>query len=467
MSPASPVGVVGYGAIGSRMARRLMAAGMRVISFDIDPERQEAAQDDGAEPLEDAAAVGRICEIIITCVTDARAVLDCVCGAKGLARRIRTGALVIETTTSTPDATREAAKVLAERGASIVDAPVSRGVPAAENGTLSIMIGGTESDIALAETVLRHLGTDIIPTGPIGTGHIAKAMNMMVMAVNLLALAEAAGLGVSLGQDRAHLVESLNDSPAASFMTDNHYRKQVLTEAYASTFTLGLMLKDIRVATGIARGWNVAAPLGSRAEQIYLMAAARGLAPGDNMRIVPFVEDLAGSGVPSGPAGQGITDNLAGVLKSAALLSTLEAAVVGREAGLDVERLLKVVNVSSGASTMSRALVGEAGGDLPQAGALIVQVARAVELARARRIALPVCSTVFDMLCLVVGGARDGRLQPNAAYPGRGQSRESPPLRGGESRRTGGRGNLTGAGAGTADGWLGAVSDILCGSPRA
>lgn len=428
MISAFPVGVIGYGAIGSRMARRLMAAGMRVVSFDIDPERQEAARDDGAEPLEDSAAVGRSCEIIITCVTDAPAVLDCVCGPSGLAQHVRAGALVIETTTSTPDATREAAKVLAGRGASIVDAPVSRGVPAAENGTLSIMIGGTESEIALAETVLRHLGTDIIRTGAIGTGHIAKAMNMMVMAVNLLAIAEAVGLGVSLGLDRAQLVASLNGSAAASFMTTNHYVKHVLTEAYASTFTLGLMLKDIRVATGIAGGRNVPTLLGSRAEQVYLMAAAHGLAPGDNMRIVPFVEQLSGSGVAAGAASNGITDNLIGVVRAAALLGTLEAAVVARAAGLDTESLLAVLNVSSGASTMSRALAGEPGVELPKLDALIVQSARAVELARAHRIALPVDSTVFDMLCLLGKGTRE----------------ETP----------------------TAAAWLAAVSGILCGQPE-
>lgn len=399
MSSAEPIGVVGYGAIGSRMARRLMAAGHPVFSFDIDPARQDAAGQDGAEPLEDAAAVGRRCAVVITCVTDAPAVLDCVAGSAGLARTLEAGGLVIETTTSTPQATRKAAKALAAHRASIVDAPVSRGVPAAEDGTLSIMIGGAEADLARAKPVLRHLGTDFVHTGPLGTGHIAKAMNMVVMAVNLLATAEVVGLGVRLGLDRTTLVAELNGSPAASFMTTNHYPKHVLTGAYASTFTLGLMRKDIRVATEIAHAEGVPVPLGSRAEQLYVMAAAHGLAPGDNMRIVPFLEELVGTDPEAGgTTSSDAVEALAALLQAAALLGTLEAAVVGRAAGLDSARLLEVLNVSSGASAMSKALADVT---LPSLAELTDRAGQAVELARARRVALPLCSSVFDQLCLL------------------------------------------------------------------
>lgn len=416
MTSTRTIGVIGYGAIGSRMARRLMGAGLRVVSFDIDPECQRAARQDGAEPLESAAAVGRQCEIVITCVTDSVAVLDCVAGPSGLAESIGAGALMIETTTSTPRATREAADMLAGRGAAIVDAPVSRGVPAAENGTLSIMIGGRETDIVRAETVLRHLGTDFVRTGSIGTGHIAKAMNMMVMAVNLIAVTEIVGLGVRLGLDRTRLVEDLNDGPAASFMTTNHYVKHVLTGAYASTFTLDLMLKDIRVATAIAGDHDTPALLGSRAEQLYLMAAAREHEIRDNMRIVPFLETLADAGTTSGggPPPAGAASCLAGLLQSAALLGTLEAAVVGSNAGLSIERLLNVLNVSSGASGMSRALSTQAGTNLPQLHTLDYRTARAIELARDRRFAMPLGSSVFEMLRLLP--AKGGSPAGTAAW---------------------------------------------------
>lgn len=406
MSADRPIGVVGYGAIGSRMARRLMAAGFPVLSFDIDPQRQADARRDGARPLDDAAAVGRECDIVITCVTDAEAVLDCVAGPTGLVQTLQPGALVIETTTSTPGATRQAAAVLATRRASLIDAPVSRGVPAAENGTLSIMIGGRDEDIDRADAVLGHLGTDLIRTGRTGTGHIAKAMNMMVMAVNLVAVAEVIGLGVRLGLERARLVEELNGSPAGSFMTSNHYVKYVLSESYASTFTLDLMLKDVRVATAIAREYDIPALLGSRAEQLYVMAASRELETRDNMRIVPFLEGIAGADSAGAAPPDHAAGALAGMLQSAALLGTLEAAVVGREAGLDTDRLLQVLNLSSGASGMSRALAGEPSAALPTVSEMEEAAARAVELARIRKHPLPLCSSLLDVLGLMQAGGR-------------------------------------------------------------
>lgn len=406
MSAARPIGIVGYGAIGSRMARRLMAAGFPVLSFDIDPKRQEEARRDGIQPLDDAAAVGRECDVVITCVTDAEAVLDCVAGPAGLAQTLAPGALVIETTTSTPGATRQAAAVLATRRASLIDAPVSRGVPAAENGTLSIMIGGRDEDIARAEPVLGHLGTDLIRTGRTGTGHIAKAMNMMVMAVNLVAVAEVISLGVRLGLERARLVADLNNSPAGSFMTSNHYVKYVLSESYASTFTLDLMLKDLRVATAIAGEFDVPVLLGSRAEQLYVMAASRELETRDNMRIVPFLEAVAGADAPRAAPPDDAAGALAGMLQTAALLGTLEAAVVGREAGLDPDRLLQVLNLSSGASVMSRALAGEPGAVLPTLVELAASTDRAVELARNRKHPLPLCSSLLDVLGLMQAGGK-------------------------------------------------------------
>ena len=226
MAEVTIVGVIGTGQIGSRMARRLLRAGLRVVIHDSDPVAMEGVT--GVQQVDSAAAVARDCDLIIICVTDHHAVRDVVMGEEGILEAVLPKHLVIDTTTSTPATTREVAAALRERGADLVDAPVSRGVPAAENGTLSIMLGGHKASRERAWPVLEKLGTDIILTGEVGTGHIAKAMNMMVMAVNFTATMELMHVADSLGIPRETSIAHFAAGPGRSFVLDHHWPRYIL-----------------------------------------------------------------------------------------------------------------------------------------------------------------------------------------------------------------------------------------------
>lgn len=354
MPEVNTIGVIGIGQIGSRMARRLIDAGFRVVVHDINIEAMNAMQD--AIKAASPAEVAQQCDVIITCVTDNASVKDVVLGARGMIERIRANHLVIDTTTSTPATTREVAAVLRQHGADMIDAPVSRGVPAAENGTLSIMVGGREASVERGLAVLKHLGSDIIRTGDVGTGHIAKAMNMMVMGVNFVATMEMILLAESLGIARQTAVSHFAKGEGRSFVLGHHWPRYILPESYDSGFTLGLMWKDLRVADEVVVESGRVALLGSRVASLYRWAAALGMSAQDNTRLVAFGYDQRGMPVPAKQRtwlGQDLLNQLDRTLFAALYLGTLEALIVAEGAGLERVRLLEVLNASSGGSLAS------------------------------------------------------------------------------------------------------------------
>jgi 3-hydroxyisobutyrate dehydrogenase-like beta-hydroxyacid dehydrogenase len=347
------VGIIGTGQIGSRMARRLLRAGYQVVIHDIDPVAMEGIE--GAQKVDSSAAVARACDLIITCVTDHNAVRDVVMGPGGILEVVRSQHLLIETTTSTPAVTREVAVAMRESGADLVDAPVSRGVPAAENGTLSIMLGGHEASRERARPVLEELGTDIILTGKVGTGHIAKAMNMMVMAVNFSATMELMHLANSLGIPREKSIAHFASGLGRSFLLEHHWPRYILPETYNSGFTLGLMWKDLRIACEIAAEIGQVPLLGERVTSLYRWAATTGMAESDNTRLVEFTDQARGPTplVRQAGSSQDLLELLTHALFSAVHLGTFEALAVSKAAGLEPEQLLAVLNVSSGGSAVS------------------------------------------------------------------------------------------------------------------
>ncbi|MGM0561223.1 MAG: NAD(P)-binding domain-containing protein [Pseudomonadota bacterium] len=361
MTAPCPIGLIGTGQIGSRMGRRLIEAGHKVCIHDCDPAAVQGVV--GASIKASAAEVAELCDIIITCVTDSHAVRDVIVGDNGILEKVRADHLVIETTTSTPETSRTMANALRTRGAELIDAPVSRGVPAAENGTLSIMVGGEANARERAQPILSLLGSDIIATGDVGTGHVCKAMNMMVMAVNFVATMELALLGESIGIPMDESIARFREGRGRSFVVDHHWPRYILPETYDSGFTLGLMWKDLRIAREVVDECGQTALLGERAEAFYRWAVKKGLSQSDNTQLVEFVRSLKGSPVAQHEDAVGnrqeflefLDIGLGAVLH----LGAIEALIVAQAAGVEPKRLLEVLNVSSGGSIVTRGYPNE------------------------------------------------------------------------------------------------------------
>ena len=269
--PPAKIAVIGLGNMGRPMAACLARAGFQVVGFDTSGEaRAHHANAGGAsaatvtEAVQDAAAV-------ITLLPDGRIVRAAIEGIKG---QLAPGTVVIDMSSSAPMGTRALGEELIAAGLAFIDAPVSGGVKRAIDGSLAIMSGGDGSTIDRVDPVLNAMGKSVIRTGPLGSGHAAKALNNYVSAAGLSAAVEAVAIGSRFGIDPGVLVDVLNASTGRNNSTENKLKQFVIPEKFTSGFALALMAKDIRTADELAHQIGVNAPLADEVAALWDAALA-------------------------------------------------------------------------------------------------------------------------------------------------------------------------------------------------
>ena len=268
------VAFIGLGNMGSPMSARLAAAGYPVTGFDPDPaarQRLTAAGGTTAGSAADAARGAGGAGVVILMLPSS-AVVEAVLADPAVAAALAPGTTVIDMSSSDPISTRKLAGELAAASVALIDAPVSGGVKGAENGTLTIMVGGEEAAVERARPLLAHLGS-ARRAGAVGSGHAIKAINNLLSATHLLATAEGILAGERFGLDPAVMVELINTSSGRSGSTDNKYPNFILPETFDSGFGLRLMLKDMKIATGLARQLGISSRLGEQAVALWEHAA--------------------------------------------------------------------------------------------------------------------------------------------------------------------------------------------------
>lgn len=292
---AEPIGVIGLGNMGLGMVRTLLRDGFSVVGFDLSADRQAAAAKDGATIAASQKELFGACETIILSLPTAAHVKSVLTGESGLADSNCTPRLVIDTTTSEPDVTRELDGVLRPLGHILIDAPVSGGPAGANAGQLTMMVGGADADFSKAMPVLTTLGGKITHVGPVGAGHAVKIVNNMLVASHLLTMREAVRLGNAAGVETENLISALNAGSGRSAISEVNYPKWVMSGAFDSGFTMGLMRKDVRLAMALATDKNVAMPLSELAGAIWAQSAAHLADDTDFNRITELNGDTATS----------------------------------------------------------------------------------------------------------------------------------------------------------------------------
>ena len=264
------VGFIGLGAMGLPMARRLHGAGHTVRAYDAVPDARERAAAAGV-PVVASLAEAAGADVVVLMLPDS-SVVATVVADEGFGGALRSGALVVDMGSSEPMATRALADDLASRGVRLVDAPVSGGVRGAEEGRLTVMAGGSDDDIEAATPLLQVLGR-VVHVGPVGAGDAAKALNNLLSATHLWVTSEAMLVAQEFGIDPEVLLSVFNGSSGRSGSTDNKWPNFILPGTYDSGFALRLMLKDMRIATDLARRTGLPSRLGEDAVRLWAEAA--------------------------------------------------------------------------------------------------------------------------------------------------------------------------------------------------
>jgi 3-hydroxyisobutyrate dehydrogenase-like beta-hydroxyacid dehydrogenase len=245
------LGFVGLGVMGEPMCRNLaVKSGAPVAALDVDPEPVRRLAADGVRASDSLAALARASDVVFLSLPGGTAVAA-VCD--GLLPHLRTGACVVDLSTAPVKLARELAGACAARGIEFADAPVARTREAAAQGTLSIMVGAPAATFERIRPLLACMGSDVSHCGGPGAGQLAKLMNNMVLAQNVVALAEALAVAKASGVDAGVLFEVLAKGSADSFALRNHGLKALLRGEFPErAFSAEYMLKDVGYALELA-----------------------------------------------------------------------------------------------------------------------------------------------------------------------------------------------------------------------
>jgi 2-hydroxy-3-oxopropionate reductase len=283
------VGFVGLGTMGAPLARNLLKRGYATTVWARRREVMAPLVAAGAAAGESAAHVATASDIVITMVTDTRAVADVILGERGIAIGARAGSLVIDHSTIDPDGARRIASQLQAQGVDMLDAPVSGGGAAAEAGTLAVMVGGSASAFDRANPILSCYAKSIVHIGPSGAGQVAKACNQICTIVNQLGAAEAMLLAERAGVDPRKVKEVLMGGFAASRMLDLQAPKMIARD-FAGKIESRLHHKDIHIVLELARTFGIDLPASAAAAAVLDRLQQRGGAHQDSAAIFSVLE---------------------------------------------------------------------------------------------------------------------------------------------------------------------------------
>jgi 3-hydroxyisobutyrate dehydrogenase len=271
------LGFVGLGAMGGRMARRLLAAGHAVVGYNRTASKARWLVEAGLRLVDSPRAVAAASDVIFTMVTDPAALEAVSGGADGLLAGLRSQSVLVDMSTVSPEASRALAARVAERGGAMLAAPVSGSPITLEAGQLSFMVGGDPAVLDRVRPYLAAIGPTITHVGEIGLATTMKIATNLGLAVQMLAFAEAVALAEKAGVSRERAVEALLRSVIASPMVK--YRGPfVLGMPEEALFDVPMMQKDLGLAVELGRSLGV--PLPTTAVVQEWMTGARGLGLG-------------------------------------------------------------------------------------------------------------------------------------------------------------------------------------------
>ena len=294
MATRKRIGFVGIGLMGEAMTRRLLDKGYSVTVWNLEPERLDTVVPFGAVPAASPAAVAEQSDIVMMCVLHTAAVERCVFEPDGIATTIKPDMLLIDLSTADPEGTRQmAARLKQQTGANWVDAPVSGGPPAARDGTMTVMAGGSEADVTTAREILADMARNVTRMGPVGAGQTTKILNQAIVGTGYVLMAEALMLAEAAGIDAALLPQCLAGGHADSSLLQRLYPQMQARDFEPPRAYARQLLKDMKAVSVFAKENKLDLALIEEAVHIYSDYVALGHEMTDAGAVVKLYEEKA------------------------------------------------------------------------------------------------------------------------------------------------------------------------------
>lgn len=286
------VGFVGLGIMGRPMLNNLLKAGHTVIAYGRSAKKLDACVADGAERGASNRDVGARASIIFAMLPDGPEVEEVVFGENGILEGCKPGSLIVDMSSINPLVSQKIAAACAAKSVDFLDAPVSGGEPKAIEGTLAIMVGGSEENFRKAEPLLKCLGSSVTLTGGVGAGNVAKLANQIMVACNIAAMGEALALSTRCGLDPEVVLNAIKSGLAGSAVL-NAKGPMLIARNFKSGFKIKLHQKDLRNALQTAEANRMFLPLTALVQQMMLSLMGDGKGELDHSAIATFVEELS------------------------------------------------------------------------------------------------------------------------------------------------------------------------------
>lgn len=286
------IGFIGLGIMGKPMSKNLLKAGYDLVVYDLNEANVQEVVEAGAEAGTSPQDVASKTEVIITMLPNSPEVKEVVLGSNGVIEGAKEGSLVIDMSSIAPLVSREVGEKLAAKKIRFLDAPVSGGQPKAIDGTLSIMVGGSEADFKESLPILKSMGSSAVLCGEIGAGNVTKLANQIIVAVNIAAMSEAMVLATKAGVDPEKVYQAIRGGLAGSTVLDAK-APLVLDRKFDPGFRINLHIKDLNNVMETGHGVGVPLPLSAAVMEMMQALKVDGHGDKDHGSLVLFYEKLA------------------------------------------------------------------------------------------------------------------------------------------------------------------------------
>ncbi len=290
------VGFIGIGNIGTPMSLNVLRAGYPLVVYDIRSSQMEPLLRDGAEAAASPSDVASRCKTILLSLPNSHVVEQVSLGQSGIIEGAAPDTAVVDLTSGNPPHTAMICARLAEKGIHFIDAGVSGGIPGAEAATLGIMIGGDGEVFERVRPILEKIGSNLYHMGPIGSGHMTKALNNFLAATNLAAASEAMVVATKAGLDPEKVVAAFNASSGRSWATEVRIPNFVLKGDFSHRggMAMELIVKDLATACSIGKDQGVPMFIANLMHQLLMRISDEIGAKTPNIAVARAFEQWAG-----------------------------------------------------------------------------------------------------------------------------------------------------------------------------